>query len=427
MFKEIAGDKCSRRDMLRTSLALSSAAAAYSVLPAWMPRLAFSPLDSGRRGDVLICVFLRGGADMLNMIVPYGEDAYYQARPGLAIPRPDKSGNAPKVFDLDGFFGLHPALAPLLPVFQQKHMAAIHATGSPNETRSHFEAMSFMERGTPGDYSLNTGWIGRHLATLSNGNTSPVRAVGWGTALPAALRGPISAVAIKSIVDYHLGGDQQMADQMLASLNALYALDNQSLYASAQATQSAIQVVASVGYQNYQPRHNTTYPETDFALALRQTAALIRAEVGLEAACIDLGGWDTHIAQGGVEGEQAELMKELAEGLAAFHQDMGDDMKKVSLVVMSEFGRRIHENGGKGTDHGHGGGMLVMSGSLARGPVVAQWPGLSPDKLDRGEDLAITTDYRDVLTDILKTRLKNTATSEIFPNFQPAGLSLFQA
>ena len=405
----------SRREMLRGSSALLSAAAAQSVLPAWMPRLAFAPVQQAARGDVLISVFLRGGADTLNMVVPHGEDAYYSARPRLAIPRPDDNSADAKVLDLDGFFGLHPALAPLLPVFQNGGMIAVHAAGSPNETRSHFEAMDFMERGTPGDYALASGWIGRHLATLNTGNTSPIRAVGWGTAVQAALRGTISPVAIQSIVDYHLNGDTATASRMLASLNRLYSLDSELLSASAQAAESAINILASVAYADYRPQNGVTYPNSDFALALRQSAALIRADVGLEAACIDLGGWDTHVNQGGAEGQQARLMRDLAEGLAAFYTDMGADMRHVSVTIMSEFGRRVAENGGGGTDHGHGGALLVMSGSLAQRNVVAKWPGLTPDALSQGEDLATTTDYRDVLAELLTLRLNNSALMRHFP------------
>ncbi|NDJ62893.1 MAG: DUF1501 domain-containing protein [Chloroflexi bacterium] len=417
----------SRRAFLRNSSVLASVTAAQAALPAWMPRLAFTPAQSSPRGDVLVCVFLRGGADALNMIVPHGEDAYYAARPRLAIPRPDAAGSDPKTVDLDGFFGLHPSLSPLLPIFQSGGLTAVHATGSPHETRSHFEAMDFMERGTPGEYALTTGWIGRHLATLETDNESPVRAVGWGTAVQTALRGSISPVAIQSIVDYHLGGDERRAAEMLASLNALYALDSESLYASAQATQSALDVIASVGYTSYRPDNGATYPETDFAQALRQTAALIRAEVGLEAACVDLGGWDTHVNQGGAEGTQAQLLADLATGLVAFHQDLGTMMNRVSVVVMSEFGRRLAENGGRGTDHGHGGALLVMSDHLNAGPVYANWPGLQPDVLDRGEDLAITTDYRDVLTELLALRLNNPTVVDVFPDFTARSLSLLRA
>src|SRR3954468_24542860 len=187
--------KLSRREVMRGSAAALAAASAQAALPSWMPRLAFAPAQQGARGDVLISVFLRGAADMLNMVVPYAEDAYYAARPKLAIPRPDTSSGDPKVLDLDGFFGLHPALAPLLPIFKGGEMAAVHAAGSPDETRSHFEAMDFMERGTPGEFTLASGWIGRHLATLNTDNTSPIRAVGWGSSVQAALRGTIAPVA----------------------------------------------------------------------------------------------------------------------------------------------------------------------------------------------------------------------------------------
>ncbi|RMG80744.1 MAG: DUF1501 domain-containing protein, partial [Chloroflexi bacterium] len=227
----------SRRAFLRSSGALAGLASAYSALPGWMPRLAFAPKYDQPSGDVLVAIFLRGGADALNMIVPHGEDRYYDMRPQLAIPRPDASAEN-RVLDLDGFFGLHPALSPLLPIFQAGDLVAVHATGSPHGTRSHFEAMDFMERGTPGETGITSGWIGRHLATLNNGNASPVRAVGWGAAVQAMLRGPITPLAIQSIVDYHLNGDEQMAAQMLASINALYSLPQaEELYASAQATQ----------------------------------------------------------------------------------------------------------------------------------------------------------------------------------------------
>ncbi len=421
----------SRRAFLRaggSAAVMTQMAAAQAALPRWMPRLAFAPLtQTSVRGDVLVSIFLRGGADTLNMIVPHGEDAYYRARPQLAIPRPDAAGSDPKTIDLDGFFGLHPSMERLLPIFQAGEMSAVHATGSPNETRSHFEAMDFMERGTPGDYGLNSGWIGRHLATIQNANGSPVRAIGWGTAVQQALRGAISPIALQSIVDYHLAGDTAAAARMLESLSSLYALEGESLYASAEATRSAINILAGVGYQNYRPQNGAEYPEGEFAMALRQTAALIRADVGLEAACIDLGGWDTHVAQGSVDGIMARLLRQLSDGLAAFHTDMGSDMRRVSVVIMSEFGRRVEENGGRGTDHGHGGAMLVMSGNLTGTPVIADWRGLERDVLDRGEDLPITTDYRDVLTEMLTLRLGNDNINEIFPDFSPSGVGLFRA
>ena len=419
MFKE----RISRRDMIKGSAILTGLATAYAGLPGWMPRLAFAQPYKNPAGDILVSIFLRGGADFLNMVVPYGEDAYYDARPQLAIPRPDASSDL-KVLDVDGFFGLHPALSPLLPIFNGGEMTAVHATGSPHETRSHFEAMDFMERGTPGSYDVTSGWIGRHLSLLDTDNPSPIRGIGWGTAVQMALTGAPSVVAMKSIIDYHLDGDEALAMQMMESLVSLYSLETNSLEETAIATQSAIDVVASVGYENYIPKNGATYPENDFAFALRQTASLIRADVGLEAACIDLGGWDTHVNQGGVEGTQARLMTQLAEGLAAFHQDMGTDMSNITVVIMSEFGRRLEENGGRGTDHGHGGSVMLMSGNLAQPGIVANWPGLTPDVLDRG-DLAITIDYRDVLSELLTKRLNNPGIAEIFPNYAADDYNIF--
>ncbi len=416
----------SRRQFISGGVAMSAAMAAQAALPNWMPRLAFAPYQQAARGDVLVSIFLRGGADTLNMIVPHGEDAYYAARPQLAIARPDDASSTLKALDLDGFFGLHPALAPLQSVFQSGGMMAVHNTGSPHETRSHFEAMDFMERGTPDDYSLATGWIGRHLATLNSGNDSPLRAVGWGASMQASLRGSISPVVLQSIIDYHLAGDTAGAARMMESLGSLYALETDSLSASAQATNAAVALLAQVGYQNYRPTNGAQYPESEFGMALRQTAALVRAEVGLEAACIDHGGWDTHVNQGGAEGQQARLMGDLAAGLAAFHADMGDTMSRVTVVVMSEFGRRVQENGGRGTDHGHGGAMLLMNGALNGTPVTARWVGLQTDVLDRGEDLPITIDYRDVLTEVLAMRLGNASAGQVFPNYTAAGVGLFR-
>jgi len=416
--------KMTRRQWLQTSALIGGVTAAHLALPAWMPRLAFAQPYNNPQGDVLISIFLRGGADALNMIVPHGEEYYYQARPQLAIPRPDASAES-KTVDLDGFFGLHPALAPLDPIFKAGQIAAVHATGSPHETRSHFEAMDYMERGEPGSFSVSTGWIARHLAAIGQGTGSPVRGVGWGTALQTALQGAPSTIAMQSIIDYHLDGNQRVAAEMIQSLSSLYALADDSLAASAQATKAAIDVVQAVGYETYQPRNFAEYPQTPFAMALRQTAALIRADVGLEAACIDLGGWDTHANQGALEGVHANLMTQLAMGLAAFHQDMGPDIARVTVVVMSEFGRRLAENASVGTDHGRGGALLLMSGSLAlQQPVYAEWPTLAPDRLEDG-DLAVTIDYRDILGELLNKRLKSPDLASIFPNHQLRERGLF--
>src|SRR5713226_3866854 len=390
----------SRRDMLNRSFALSALAASQVAWPNWMPRLAFASQNHAPRGDVLLCIFLRGGADGLNIVVPHGEDAYYQARPVLAIARPDdnKADQTQKSLDLDGFFGLHPALAPLLPIFKGNQMVAVHATGSPDPTRSHFDAMDFMERGTPGSHALSTGWLGRHLASLDTGTNAPLRAIGWASSLQQSLRGSISATAIKSIVDYHLAGNKAAANELLASLNALYAADPATLKTVSDQTNAVLDLVTKINIASYKPVGGVQYDDKgEFDMALMQTAALVKADVGLEVAAIDVGGWDTH------QNETVDLGKELTglgKGLAAFHADMGDAMKNITVVVMSEFGRRVQENASGGTDHGHGNMMLLMGGHVAPKPVVTNWPGLADDKLTNG-DLTITIDYRDVLSEIL--------------------------
>ncbi|HVO41927.1 MAG TPA: DUF1501 domain-containing protein [Aggregatilineales bacterium] len=411
-------DVMNRRDMMNRTLALSALAAAQIGWPGWMPRLAFADTNRGPRGDVLVIVFLRGGADGLNVVVPHGDKSYYDARPAIGIARPDdsKADSDKKSLDLDGMFGLHPALAPLLPLFKANQMIAVHATGSPDPTRSHFDAMDFMERGTPGDHSVATGWLGRHLASLDTGTNAPLRAIGWGGSLQTSLRGSVSATALQSILDYHLKGRPDMAAQMLATLNGLYAADSATLKQLADQTNAVLDLVTKVNVASYKAAGGATYDSKNaFDLALMQTAALIKADVGLEAAAIDLGGWDTH------QNETADLAKDLtglAAGLNAFHTDMDDLMKSTTVVIMSEFGRRVQENASGGTDHGHGNMMMLMGAHLVSKPVFADWPGLAPDKLSNG-DLAITIDYRDVLAEVVQNRLNNPALDVVFPNYKP--------
>ena len=384
-------------------------------LPTWLPRLSFAPVNTAPRGDTLVVVFLRGAADVLNMVVPHGEDAYYQLRPSLGIARPDdsKKKKEERSVDLDGFFGLHPNMSPLLEAWQSEQLAIIHACGAPDESRSHFKAMELMERGVDDERGPASGWIGRHLATLNTGNSSPLRAVGMGTRPQRSLSGSVPVSALRSITDFHLGGDVRALQQMRAALETVYAGD-----ILGQDTLSIMDTLQKLDVQNYQSPI-TNYPDSEFSLALKQTAMLIKAEVGLEVSAIDLGGWDTHFAQGSSAGIMPNLMKDLAEGLAAFHADMADHQHQLTTVTMSEFGRRASENGSLGTDHGHGSMMMVLGGNVDGGKVHGQWPGLAEGQLIGPGDLAVTTDYRDVLSEILTKRLNNPATNEIFPEYQP--------
>ena len=384
-------------------------------LPTWMPRLAFTPKNSAPRGDTLVVVFLRGAADVLNMVVPHGEDAYYQLRPSLGIPRPDDAKAKPteRAIDLDGFFGLHPSMGSLLDAWQSQHLAIIHACGAPDESRSHFKAMELMERGVDDERGPASGWIGRHLATLNTGNSSPLRALGMGTRPQRSLSGSVPVSALRSIVDFHLGGDPRALQQMRAALSTVYEGD-----VLGQDTLSIMDTLETLDPNNYQSPF-TTYPDSEFGLALKQTAMLIKAEVGLEVSAIDVGGWDTHFAQGSTSGLMPNLMQDLAEGLAAFHADMHDHMRNLTIVTMSEFGRRASENGSLGTDHGHGSMMMVLGGNVQGGKVHGEWPGMREAQLIGPGDLAVTTDYRDVLSEILVKRLNNPATGAIFPEYEP--------
>jgi len=384
-------------------------------LPSWMPRLAFAPHNTSPRGDTLIVVFLRGAADILNMVVPHGEDAYYQLRPSLGIPRPDDSSEKKeeRAIDLDGFFGFHPSMHALLDAWQSEQLAIIHACGAPDESRSHFKAMELMERGVDDERGPASGWIGRHLATLNTGNSSPLRAVGMGTRPQRSLSGTVPVSALRSIADFHLGGDPRALQQMRLALNTVY--ENDVL---GQDTLSIMDTLETLDPLTYTAARNAKYPDSEFGLALKQTAMLIKAEVGLEVSAIDVGGWDTHFAQGSVTGLMPNLMKDLAEGLAAFHADMQDHMNQLTTVTMSEFGRRASENGSLGTDHGHGSMMMVLGGNVDGGKVHGEWPGLEEGQIMGPGDLAVTTDYRDVLSEVLVKRLNNPATNEVFPDYQ---------
>jgi uncharacterized protein (DUF1501 family) len=399
----------SRRTFLKAAGVGSSLLLTESVFKQPLPFLAFAQEE--RQADTLVVIFLRGGMDSLNAVVPYGEGGnYYDKRPNIAIG--DSS-----VLDLDGFFGFHPAMAPLHEVYQNGQLAIVHAAGSPDPTRSHFDAMEYIERGTPGVKVTDTGWITRHLQSVPWVNDSPFRAIGMGTMVQTSLRGPISALAMQSIGDFHLAGPDHQMQVLQRTLAQLYRASNPQTFLEQQAksTLNTMSYLTRLAAEDYTPSYDAQYPETGFGNSLRQVAQLIKANVGLEVACVDFGGWDTHEQQGGAEGQFANLLGELSQGIAAFNQDMQDQMNDLTLVTMSEFGRRLEENASAGTDHGHGGTMLVLGGGV-NGGIHTSWPTLNPDALDDG-DLEITTDFRDVLGEILTQRLSNTALDQVFPNY----------
>jgi uncharacterized protein (DUF1501 family) len=410
--------KLSRRDFMKLGTTRMRNLAVSSALPSWMPRMAFAPDGVEPPGDLLVVIFQRGGMDGLNAVIPHGDADYYHLRTDLAIAEPS-AGNAKTGIDLDGFFGLHPSLQPLKDLWDEKALAIIHAVGSPDPTHSHFDAMDYMERGTPGEKTIETGWIGRHLQSAPWQNTSPFRAIGMGGIMQESLRGPISVTTLQSIADFHLQGDVNQLSEIRKRLESLYSLGG-SLDPIANDTFDAVDLLSKVDISNYTPTGNAQYPQTEYGTALKQVAQIAKADIGLEVACVDIGGWDTHNAEGATDGDMPKLLDELSSGLAALYTDMGDRAKKMTMVTMSEFGRRAQENGSGGTDHGHGNCMFVVGGGVNGGKVYSDWPGLAPDKLYGPGDLNVTTDYRDVLAEIVSKRVKNQNLTQVFPDYTVA-------
>ncbi len=388
-------------------------------------------LETGHEeGNVVVVLFLRGGVDGLNVVIPHAEDAYFRARPNLALGAPKGSVKDPKsrVLDLDGFFGLHPALAPLLPLYREGELGVLHAVGSNDESRSHFEAMTAMERGlAQNGAGPASGWLARHLMTKRRATESPLRAVAFSGGLPDSLRGSTDAVAMLSLTDYRITFPEAMADgdAWKRALSGLYGAQGDAVAVAGQETLDTLRTLEKMDAARYRPAHGAAYPDTPLGTGLKQAACLIKGRVGLEVVCLDQGGWDTHVAQGVSEGWQPNLMVNLAGSLAAFHKDLGPLNSRVTLLAMTEFGRRVRENTGLGTDHGRGSVAFLMGGGVNGGRVVARWPGLSEERLEPPGDLRVTTDYREVLAELLAARLANSRVTEVFPGFTPRPLGLF--
>lgn len=403
---------------------------------AFRPRTALGGISvtSAREAshEVLVSIFLRGGADGLSLVVPHGEDHYYRNRLTLALASPGdrRIGPADRVIDLDGFFGLHPALGSLRPLYERKELAIIPACGSGDQTRSHFEAMATVERGIYQSTGPASGWLARHLESMPGDNISPLRAVALGTMVPEALRGTSGAAALNTVEDLRLqipfAGRQ---DTLKKTLSHLYSRDREAdllTHAGAEAL-SVLRTLDGLSSSTYRPSGGAVYPTDALGSGLRQVALLVKSGVGLEAACLDQDGYDTHVAQGTSQGALAGLLRSLAGGLAAFAADLGPERwKHTTVVVLSEFGRRLEENSGAGTDHGRGGVMFILGGrGIAGGRIHGRWPGLSPDQLEGPGDVRVTTDYRSVLAEVLERRLGNSHIGGVFPglSYRPIGIT----
>lgn len=381
------------------------------------PRLTFQP-EQGPQGDVLVVIFLRGGMDGLHVVPPHADASYHAQRPTLAVAEPGKSGGA---LDLDGFFGLHPDLAPLHEIFLAKQLALVHAIGSPDSTLSHFEAMQTMERGVSDGSTTASGWISRHLASLDSGRSSPIRAIAFGDVLPKSMQGSIGAMAIRTLSEFRLNVPSTWGGGFREVLADFYHDGPNPARVAGHETLQLLRSLEKLDPKTYQPERGARYPATEMGERLRQVAQLIKAEVGLEIAEVDLGGWDAHVAQPTL---MAALMKELGQALHAFWSDLGERMNRVTVVAMSEFGRRVHENSGLGTDHGRGTAMFLLGGAIRGGKVYGRWPGLQDGQLDKDGNLRVTTDYRDVLGELVTRRLRNPNLDEVFPQYTPAYLDV---
>ena len=391
-----------RRSFLRSSAIVLAGA---GTAPQWLLRAAAQGSQGRAARKILVAIFQRGAADGLNVVVPFFEPRYYQLRPSIAIPQPGKPNGG---LDLDGRFALHPALQPLKAMWDSKQLAIVHSAGSHDPSRSHFDAQEFMECGTPG-VKREDGWLNRALTPVVP-DSSPVRAIASGAQLPKTLQGSRGAIAVDGLPKF------QVADKTTAGLlEHLYAtsLDAQ-LKAQGEATFDAVKLIESIRTRPYTPSGGAQYVG-DFGQRLQQIARLIKADVGVEVAFADIGGWDHHSNE---TGQLTTQLRQFGSSLLAFTQDLGDKMEDVVLVTMSEFGRTAAENGNAGTDHGHGNVMMVLGGGVRGGQLYGEWPGLEPEQLYERRDLAVTTDFRDVLGEVVAGHLGQKV-DQVFPGYAP--------
>jgi uncharacterized protein (DUF1501 family) len=373
---------------------------------------------ASQKRKTLVAIFMRGAADGLNIVVPFAEPRYHDLRPtlGIAPPRRQGDANGPvngltgNTLDLDGRFALHGAMQPLKALWDKGQLAIVEATGSPDSSRSHFDAQDFMESGT-GSKTLEDGWLNRALPAAGD-QTSPLQAVAMGNQVPHTLRGAHDAIAIGDAQQFNMGNQQAAS-----ILGSMYATSADAQWGrTGKDAFTAVKLIQSINQGAYKPQNGAQYAGGELGRSLQQLARLIKADAGVEAAFAEIGGWDHH----GNENQQLfSLLRQFSSALAAFSQDMGDRMEDIVIVTMSEFGRTVEENGDGGTDHGHGSMMMVLGGPVRGGKVYGQWPGLEKEQLFEGRDLAVTTDYRAVLGELVRGHLGQQDLGPVFPGFQP--------
>src|SRR5687767_15924943 len=405
-----------RRYFLKSgSIALASIGMSLSA-PSFLERVVLGNTTTGGKRKTLIAIFQRGAVDGLNMIVPFGESNYYNVRPNIAIPKP-AAGNAESAIDLDGFFGLHPSMNSLKPLWDSKRLAIVHASGSPDNTRSHFDAQDYMESATPGVKSTRDGWLNRYLQNKQDEQRSLFRAVSMTQQMPRALQGNAPVLAISNLSNFAIRAGKS-SQSVQGGFEAIYSGNKKEMLShTGSETFEAINYLKQANPAQYKPENGAEYPRNAFGNSLLQIAQLIKAGVGLEIAFTDIGGWDTHVNQGNARGQLSNLLQQFSSGLAALYQDLGQRMDDVVIVTMSEFGRTVKENGNRGTDHGHANAMMVLGGAAKGGTVHGRWPGLAREQLHEGRDLAVTTDFRSLFAEVAVRHL-GVPGEPLFPGFK---------
>lgn len=404
--------KLTRRFFLKSS---GIALVGLGAVPQFLAR-AVAATTSGR-GKILVVLFQRGAADGLNIVVPHGEKTYYELRPTIAIP-PPKSGDPQAGLDLDGFFAFHPMLEPFKQLYDEGLLAAVQAAGSPDSTRSHFDAQDFMETGTPGRKSTPDGWLNRYLQTVPAEKASSFRGVSVTSALPRILQGTAPALAIPNLSQFGIRAGRY-TETVRSGLEALYGGSGDPLLApTGKETFEAVRLLESVNPGRYRPAKGAQYPAGPFGQTMRQVAQLVKSDIGVEIVFAEVGGWDHHVNEGGPQGQLAKLLRQFSTGVCALVRDLGDRMADVVIVTLSEFGRTAFENGNRGTDHGHANALFVIGGPVRGGKVYGDWPGLAREQLFEGRDLALTTDFRDVLGEVLVHHMGATNLSAVFPHYE---------
>jgi uncharacterized protein (DUF1501 family) len=376
--------------------------------PSFLARTAYAA-GTTARAKRLIAIFQRGACDGLNVVVPFGEPEYSRARPSIAIPRPNGGDGA--AIDLDGFFGLNPRLQPLKPLWDARQLAIVHACGSPDSTRSHFDAQDYMETATPGVKSTSDGWLNRYLQARHAEETTPFRAVSVTQQLPRMLQGHAPALAVNQLAQFGVRGNGDRFEAMYSGSA------DRVMNGTGREAFDAIKMLKTADPSRYEPEHGADYPRTPFGQALRQIAQLAKTDLGMEVAFADVGGWDTHVNQGAAAGQLANRLDDFSRAITALVIDLGDRMADTVVLTMSEFGRAVSENGNRGTDHGHGNAMLVIGGGARGGRVYGKWPGLAVEQRYDRRDLAVTTDFRDVFAEIVVRHLGVSDASAIFPGY----------